>query len=229
MKSFVAATILSIAALAAAQDGAASPSGSLSGADSTSCKSKNQLCESSYNTDDCEATYAQCKQSCTTKYNNCVGGNYYNVLNANHAQCVANYATCLGELPEDETFTTVTSVVSSYTTYCPAATTVYNNGQAYVANGPTVLTITNCPCTLTQTYAVVPTGSTGSGSGSSSGSGSGSSSGSGSGSGSSSGCTGANGTCSGSVQKYTGTGNSKTIGASLSLFAGVAGLLAFYL
>ncbi|KAI3394007.1 hypothetical protein diail_3323 [Diaporthe ilicicola] len=52
---------------------------------------------------------------------------------------------------------TVTVVVGSYTTYCPTATVITINGQKYTATGPTLLTITNCPCTLTKPAAGNPT------------------------------------------------------------------------
>lgn len=43
-----------------------------------------------------------------------------------------------------------TEVVTSYTTYCPSATTVVMNNQTYAVPSPTILTITDCPCTVTK-------------------------------------------------------------------------------
>lgn len=45
---------------------------------------------------------------------------------------------------------TVVVIVKSYTTYCPEPTVVVVKGQSYTATGPTMLTITNCPCTFTK-------------------------------------------------------------------------------
>jgi hypothetical protein len=42
----------------------------------------------------------------------------------------------------------VTEVFTAYTTYCPAATQVTFNGVTYTVTESTVLTITNCPCTV---------------------------------------------------------------------------------
>ncbi|RFU33816.1 hypothetical protein B7463_g2499, partial [Scytalidium lignicola] len=44
-----------------------------------------------------------------------------------------------------------TETVTSYTTYCPAATTVVQNSQTYTVTEATTLTITNCPCTVVST------------------------------------------------------------------------------
>jgi len=50
--------------------------------------------------------------------------------------------------------TVVTDVVTSFTTYCPAATTFAINNSTYTVSSATTLTITNCPCTLTSTVPV---------------------------------------------------------------------------
>jgi len=42
----------------------------------------------------------------------------------------------------------VTDVVTSYTTYCPYATTLTYNSQTYTITEATTLTVTNCPCTI---------------------------------------------------------------------------------
>jgi len=42
----------------------------------------------------------------------------------------------------------VTDVVTSYTTYCPEATTLTYNSVTYTITEPTTLTVTNCPCTI---------------------------------------------------------------------------------
>lgn len=42
----------------------------------------------------------------------------------------------------------VTTVVTAYTTFCPAPTTVVQGNQTYTATSSQTLTITNCPCTV---------------------------------------------------------------------------------
>jgi len=42
----------------------------------------------------------------------------------------------------------VTDVVTSYTTYCPYATTLTYNSVTYTITEATTLTVTNCPCTI---------------------------------------------------------------------------------
>ncbi|KAM0453095.1 hypothetical protein ACHAPV_009210 [Trichoderma viride] len=49
--------------------------------------------------------------------------------------------------------TTVTEVVTSYTTYCPGSTTFTAGSSTYTVTEPTTLTITDCPCTLTHTVS----------------------------------------------------------------------------
>ncbi|KAK2034659.1 mmc protein [Colletotrichum zoysiae] len=46
--------------------------------------------------------------------------------------------------------TYVTEVVSSYTTYCPAATVITHGDKTYTVTSATTLTITDCPCTVTK-------------------------------------------------------------------------------
>lgn len=46
--------------------------------------------------------------------------------------------------------TYTTEVVTAYTTYCPAATQITQNGKTYTATEATTLTITDCPCTITK-------------------------------------------------------------------------------
>ncbi|EFY93510.1 acid phosphatase precursor [Metarhizium acridum CQMa 102] len=50
--------------------------------------------------------------------------------------------------------TTVTEVVNSYTTYCPGSTTLTQGSKTYVVSKATILTITDCPCTLTHTRSL---------------------------------------------------------------------------
>jgi hypothetical protein len=54
----------------------------------------------------------------------------------------------------------VTDVVTSYTTYCPYATTLTYNSVTYTITEATTLTVTNCPCTIvkpvTTTSVVAP-------------------------------------------------------------------------
>ncbi|KAG9234690.1 putative clock-controlled protein 6 [Amylocarpus encephaloides] len=52
----------------------------------------------------------------------------------------------------------VTSVVTAYTTYCPAPTTVVQGTATYTVSSATTLTITDCPCTVSYpatTYTTV--------------------------------------------------------------------------
>lgn len=51
----------------------------------------------------------------------------------------------------------VTETVDSYTTYCPYATAVVQNGVTWSASASETLTITDCPCTITRTSTVAPT------------------------------------------------------------------------
>jgi hypothetical protein len=44
----------------------------------------------------------------------------------------------------------VTDVVTSFTTVCPAATTLSFNGVTYTATESETITITNCPCTVSK-------------------------------------------------------------------------------
>ena len=48
--------------------------------------------------------------------------------------------------------TVTTEVVTSYTTWCPYATTFTQGSNTYTVSSATTLTITDCPCTLTHTY-----------------------------------------------------------------------------
>ncbi|KAF4549951.1 Hypothetical protein D9617_19g102560 [Elsinoe fawcettii] len=149
MQSFAA--ILALAGLVAAQ----TPTGGLT-SPVVSCTSNYQICTSSgTSAASCESQRTLCQQSCSTKYDACrVPGP---AGSANQATCFAEYAGCLGFNPNDANRTvSVTEVVSSFTTYCPAATTLNYNGQQYVATGPTVLTITNCPCTVTRAVSSAP-------------------------------------------------------------------------
>jgi outer membrane biosynthesis protein TonB len=53
---------------------------------------------------------------------------------------------------------TVTTVVDQYTTYCPGPTVIAHKNVTYTATTETILTITNCPCTITTTLPpIVPT------------------------------------------------------------------------
>ncbi|KTW28124.1 hypothetical protein T552_01984 [Pneumocystis carinii B80] len=47
---------------------------------------------------------------------------------------------------------TTTTIVQSYTTSISGPTTLFENGVKYVVPGPTILTITDCPCTRTLTF-----------------------------------------------------------------------------
>ncbi|KAF4592512.1 Cell wall protein SED1 [Ophiocordyceps camponoti-floridani] len=45
---------------------------------------------------------------------------------------------------------TTTKVVDQYVTYCPVPTMVTMNEKVYTVTKPTTLTITDCPCTVTE-------------------------------------------------------------------------------
>lgn len=49
-----------------------------------------------------------------------------------------------------------TIVVTALTTYCPFATEVTHNGVTYTVTEETTLTITDCPCTITQVGLSLP-------------------------------------------------------------------------
>ncbi|KAK6539600.1 hypothetical protein TWF694_009809 [Orbilia ellipsospora] len=57
----------------------------------------------------------------------------------------------------NNTVSTTTTVVDSYVTYCPYATTFYEGTQTYVVTAPTTITVTNCPCTRTLTCSTTTT------------------------------------------------------------------------
>lgn len=51
---------------------------------------------------------------------------------------------------------TTVLVVDKYTTWCPKATEFTVNGKGYTATGPTMLTVTDCPCTITTVRNPIP-------------------------------------------------------------------------
>ncbi|KAJ6783519.1 hypothetical protein PWT90_02050 [Aphanocladium album] len=72
-----------------------------------------------------------------------------------------NNATSTGEV------VWTTEIVTAYTTYCPAPTTVVVNNKTHTVTEATTLTITDCPCTISKPHTggpkptgtgVVPTG-----------------------------------------------------------------------
>ncbi|OAA75268.1 hypothetical protein LEL_07256 [Akanthomyces lecanii RCEF 1005] len=64
-----------------------------------------------------------------------------------------NNATSTGEV------VWTTEVVTAYTTYCPAPTTVVVNNKTHTVTEATTLTITDCPCTISKPHTAtgVPT------------------------------------------------------------------------
>jgi hypothetical protein len=61
-------------------------------------------------------------------------------------------------LPPPANATYVTSVLTAYTTYCPAPTSVVQGNVTYTVSSATTLTISNCPCTVSYpatTYTTV--------------------------------------------------------------------------
>ncbi|KAF5132209.1 hypothetical protein DV495_001516 [Geotrichum candidum] len=50
---------------------------------------------------------------------------------------------------------TSTSVVKSYVTYCPEATTIVEGNKTIIVTEPGTVTITDCPCTRTSTKKTV--------------------------------------------------------------------------
>ncbi|KAL2068626.1 hypothetical protein VTL71DRAFT_14963 [Oculimacula yallundae] len=76
---------------------------------------------------------------------------------ANQSTCSAQLAACLGYNPYTEpTPVWVTEVVTKFTTYCPEATTLTYNDHTYVASKGEVLTVTDCPCTITKPAGTAP-------------------------------------------------------------------------
>lgn len=69
----------------------------------------------------------------------------------------ANNATQTGEV------VWTTEVVTAYTTYCPAPTTVVMNNKTHVVTEATTLTITDCPCTISKPHTGTPAKPTGTG------------------------------------------------------------------
>ena len=55
-----------------------------------------------------------------------------------------------GVWPTNGTVAYTTIVTTAYTTYCPYATEVVQNGKTYTVTEAITLTITDCPCTLTK-------------------------------------------------------------------------------
>ncbi|KYK59225.1 hypothetical protein DCS_00355 [Drechmeria coniospora] len=59
-------------------------------------------------------------------------------------------ATGGGRWPPNHNNTVVTRVVDKYETYCPEPTTVCIGTKTYTVTKATTLTITDCPCTITE-------------------------------------------------------------------------------
>ncbi|KND88723.1 Cell wall protein SED1 [Tolypocladium ophioglossoides CBS 100239] len=53
-------------------------------------------------------------------------------------------------MSHNHTVVTTTKVVSSFTTFCPEPTTVCIGTKTFTVVKPTTLTITDCPCTITE-------------------------------------------------------------------------------
>jgi hypothetical protein len=62
----------------------------------------------------------------------------------------AMLAAATGALASTWNGTYTTVIVTALTTYCPFATELTHNGIVYTVTEETTLTITDCPCTLTQ-------------------------------------------------------------------------------
>ncbi|CAI4038620.1 hypothetical protein SMKI_05G2320 [Saccharomyces mikatae IFO 1815] len=56
--------------------------------------------------------------------------------------------------------TTQYEVVSKFTTYCPEPTTFVTNNATYTVTAPTILTVTNCPCTIEKPVSETSSSST---------------------------------------------------------------------
>ncbi|KAI5205098.1 hypothetical protein E4T39_03312 [Aureobasidium subglaciale] len=69
----------------------------------------------------------------------------------------ASAAYINGTAPVNGTVYT-TQTVTALTTYCPAATTVVQNGKTYTVSSATTLTITDCPCTIVKPVATAHAG-----------------------------------------------------------------------
>ena len=61
-----------------------------------------------------------------------------------------------GTWPTNGTVAVETIVTTAYTTYCPYATEVVQNGKTYTVTEATILTITDCPCTFTRVRLSLP-------------------------------------------------------------------------
>lgn len=64
-----------------------------------------------------------------------------------YSNVAAPFALVAGANAWNTSYTT--EVVTSFTTYCPEATTLTQNSKAYTVTKDQTLTITDCPCTLT--------------------------------------------------------------------------------
>lgn len=58
-----------------------------------------------------------------------------------------------GVFPWKPAYNATVIIVKSFTTWCPGPTVFVMNHKSYTAKGPTMLTITNCPCTITKVSA----------------------------------------------------------------------------
>lgn len=56
--------------------------------------------------------------------------------------------------------TEANSTLTVFTTYCPEATTFVVNNVTYTAEGPTTITITDCPCTVEPASSSKPAAAT---------------------------------------------------------------------
>lgn len=140
-----------------------SPAAPTTTATPTNCVSAYNACQSTGGAD-CIGHKQACQAACLETFDTCRVQ-----FEANHATCAAEYAECVVETPFSPNGTltlfpltenissapstttlsataglpvTVTEVVTSFTTYCPAATTLTVNNKTYTVTEATTLTIT---------------------------------------------------------------------------------------
>ncbi|KAL3233691.1 hypothetical protein RNJ44_03731 [Nakaseomyces bracarensis] len=64
-------------------------------------------------------------------------------------------------IPQSTFWVTDVEVVTAYTTYCPEPTEIIHGNKTITVTAPTTLTVTDCPCTLTETRCETTPGGVG--------------------------------------------------------------------
>ncbi|GAB7355205.1 hypothetical protein MBLNU459_g5759t1 [Dothideomycetes sp. NU459] len=129
---------------------------SLAAAQNSTTSASTLACEKSY--DACRTAANANMAYCASQYAACLGYNPFASNGTNTVTSSSNgtSATATGAVAAGGALYT-TEVLTSFTTYCPAATTlVYagkNGNQTITVASATTLTITDCPCTFTRTVS----------------------------------------------------------------------------